>query len=310
MRRSCHDDVVSSDAPARPVTIAVGALVAATAVWGSTFLVTKQSLGGIPAASFVFWRFGIAAGLFLLVRPQQIRAMTPTGARRGCALGLFLASGFLLQTVGLHDTDAGVSGFLTGTAVVLTPLIAAAVFHEHVGSLGWAAVAVATCGLALLVLRSTTVTTGALLTIAGAACFALHIASLSRWADAGDAVGLTAVSVITAAAVSAIVAFASGGLALPADWPTWRSLFYLAVVATCIGFAVQAWAQSVLSATSAAVVMTMEPFFAAVLAMTVGGETLGIAGWVGGALIVTSMFVAELGPRDCCDAMAPRVECC
>jgi len=30
----------------------------------------------------------------------------------------------------------------------------------------------------------------------------------------------------------------------------------------------------------------------------------------GGLIVVASMFVAELGPRDCCDAMPPRVECC
>jgi len=38
--------------------------------------------------------------------------------------------------------------------------------------------------------------------------------------------------------------------------------------------------------------------------------TLPAAGWLGGVLVVTSMFVAELGPRDCCDALAPRIECC
>ena len=290
--------------------VAVVALVAATAAWGSTFLVTKQALAGTSAASFVFWRFAIASVLFALVRPRRIRGLSTTDRRRGIALGLFLASGFLLQTAGLRDTDAGVSGFLTGTAVVLTPVIASAVFREQVGAFGWTAVAVATGGLALLVLRSATVTTGAVLTIAGAACFALHIASLSRWATRENAIGLTAMSVSAAAALTGIASVASGGLALPADAAAWRSLFYLAIVATCIGFVVQAWAQSALSATTAAVVMTMEPFFAALIATTLGGESLGVGGWVGGILIVASMFLAELGARRCCDAMAPRVECC
>ena len=49
-----------------------------------------------------------------------------------------LASGFLLQTTGLQHTLAGVSGFLTGAAVILTPVAAAAFFHEQVGRAGWA----------------------------------------------------------------------------------------------------------------------------------------------------------------------------
>jgi drug/metabolite transporter (DMT)-like permease len=87
-------------------------------------------------------------------------------------------------------------------------------------------------------------------------------------------------------------------------------LLYLALAATCLGFLVQAWAQSVLTAAAAAVVMTMEPLFAAVLAGLVAGESLATGGWIGGLLIVASMFVAELGPRNCCDATMPRVECC
>lgn len=302
---------MSVDTRTTPLTIAaVVALLAATAVWGSTFLVTKQALGGASSASFVFWRFGIAAVLFVLLGRGRIRRLTTTDRRRGVALGVFLASGFLLQTAGLRDTEAGISGFLTGAAVVLTPVIAATVYREQVGTPGWAAVAVATGGLGLLVLRGQAVTAGAIATLAGAACFALHIASLSRWATRENAVGLTAVSVLAAAAAAGTVSILTGQLGRPPDGRAWASLIYLAVVATCIGFVVQAWAQSTLAATTAAVVMTMEPFFAALIATTVGRESLGVAGWAGGVLVVASMFVAELGVRRCCDAMAPRVECC
>ena len=56
--------------------------------------------------------------------------------------------------------------------------------------------------------------------------------------------------------------------------------------------------------------MAMEPVFAAALAVGVGAEALAPAGWLGGLLIVAAMFLAELGPRACCDAMSPRIECC
>ena len=102
----------------------------------------------------------------------------------------------------------------------------------------------------------------------------------------------------------------SGGLDAPPTPSAWRSVLYLAVVATCVGFAAQAWAQSGLSATQAAVVMTLEPVFAAALAAALGGEHISVVAIAGGLIVVASMFVAELGPRDCCDAMSPRVECC
>ncbi|EWT00732.1 permease [Intrasporangium oryzae NRRL B-24470] len=299
----------ASRTSARPLG-AVAALVGATAVWGSTFVVTKQALPETSPASFLVWRFGIAALVLVVAAPRRLRAMTRRELGHGAALGAFLAAGFLLQTHGLLDTDAGVSGFLTGAAVVLTPVVAAAFFGESVGRAGWAAVVLATVGMALLVLRSTTVSLGAALTVAGAACFALHIASLSRWATAANAVALTATSVCIATALCALWAIAGDGLEVPSSMTTWWSAIYVAVAATCVGFVVQAWAQSRLTATTAAVVMTMEPFFAAVFAATAGHEALGSAGVLGGVLVVGAMFVAELGPRGCCDAQSPRIECC
>lgn len=302
---------VPTPAPKRTQTLlATLALVGATAIWGSTFLVTKQSLPEMSPASFLVWRFGLAAIALLVARPRQLVALTRAELHRGLLLGVFLGSGFLLQTIGLLDTDAGVSGFLTGAAVVLTPLVAARWFKERVGGAGWIAVGVSTAGIALLMLRSATVTPGAVLTVAGAACFALHISALSRWATPVNAIGLTTSSVSVAAALCAVVAFAEGGLEPPPTATTWWSVIYLALAATCCGFVVQAWAQSMLTATTAAIVMTTEPLFAAVLAVTGGEETLGIAGWAGGVLVVASMFIAEFGPRRCCDALSPRIECC
>lgn len=290
---------------------AVVALVGATAVWGSTFVVTKASLDAVAPAAFLSWRFGMAAVLLLAVRPARVCALSGIELRRGLVLGVLLGSGFLLQTVGLVTTAAGLSGFLTGVSVVLTPVVAAVFFGASVGRAGWFAVGLGAVGLVLLTRGAdTTWSLGAALTLGGAVCFAGHITGLSQWATRANAYGLTAWSVTVAAVLCAVVAVLRGQAAIPADGGAWWSLVYLALVATCLGLGVQAWAQSALSATTSAVVMTMEPVFAALIAATLGGEVLPLLAWLGGLLVVSSMFVAELGPRQCCDATTPRIECC
>ena len=287
------------------------ALVAAPAVWGSTFVVTKGSLDDLAPATFLAWRFGLAAVVLLVVRPARVRALTRVELWRGVVLGLLLGSGFVLQTVGLSTTTAGLSGFLTGVSVILTPVLAAAAFDASVGRAGWLAVGVGAVGLILLTRgEGTGLSLGAALTLFGAVCFAGHITCLSEWATPGNAYGLTAWSVSVAAALCAAVAVLNRQATSPATDATWLSLVYLALVATCLGLGVQAWAQSALTATTAAVVMTMEPVFAALIAVAFAGETLPPAAWLGGLLVVSSMFVAELGPRECCDAQSPRIECC
>ena len=291
---------------------ATAGLVAATAVWGSTFIVTKDSLDELDPASFLTWRFGIGAVALLLVRPRAVTRLTRPDRRRSAALGFALATGFLLQTTGLQHTLAGVSGFLTGAAVILTPVVAAVFFKEHIGAAGWAAVALCTLGIAVLAGGvSAPSSLGAALTLGGAACFAVHITGLSQWATRENAYGMTALSVTVAAVLCGVVAaVGADGITVPTTLAAWQAAFYLGIVATCIGFAVQAWAQSALTATTAAVVMTMEPVFAAVIAIALGESGLGWLGWAGGLLVVAGMALAELGPRQCCDAMAPRVECC
>ncbi|WP_281287990.1 DMT family transporter [Humibacillus xanthopallidus] len=307
-----HTDPTRHPEPARRAAVpATAALLAATAVWGSTFVVTKDSVDELAPASFLTWRFGIAAAALLLVRPTTLRDLARTDLWRASGLGVFLAAGFLLQTTGLLHTLAGVSGFLTGAAVILTPLVAALLFSERVGRSGWLAVGLSALGLAALTGGvSAPSALGALLTLGGAAFFALHITGLSQWASRENAYALTAVSVTTAALLCALVAGLTGGVTAPATSSTWSAVVYLGVVATCIGFGVQAWAQSALSATTAAVVMTMEPVFAAGLAFALGERGIGPWGWVGGMLVVAGMAFSELGPRRCCDAMSPRIECC
>jgi drug/metabolite transporter (DMT)-like permease len=304
---------------------ATAALVAATAAWGSTFLVTKQTLDELSPPAVLTWRFGLAAAVLVLARPAKVLALSGTERRRATVVGLFLGTGFLLQTVGLETTDAGTAGFLTGVAVIATPVAARVVFGERVEPLAWASVAVAALGVWLLAGGPGGVTAGALLTLAGALGFTGHITCLSQWATPGNAYGLTGWSVAVAALLCAAAGAVSGalagpggtggsgvsdGLAVPSSAGAWVSVAYLALVATCLGFVVQAWAQSQLNAAAAAVVMTMEPVFAALLAVTVGGESLAVIGWLGGALVVASMFLTELGPRGCCDVQSPRLGCC
>jgi drug/metabolite transporter (DMT)-like permease len=295
--------------PGRPA--ASGALLFATAAWGSTFVVTKSSLGELAPATFLLWRFGVAAVVLLAVSARRTRGLTRPDRWRGVALGVLLGGGFLLQTTGLQDTSAGLSGFLTGSSVVMVPVLASVVLSTRVTAQGWLAVGLSAVGLVLLTSGpGAGFSAGAVLTLAGAAGFAGHITALSAWATPSNAVGITTVSVVVAAGTCAVWSALTGQLAAPRSPGAWAAVLWVALVATCLGLAVQAWAQGALTATSAAVIMTMEPVFAALLAVLVADELLGPAAWLGGLLVVLAMGTAEIGVRECCDATAPRVECC
>ncbi|MCA1712047.1 MAG: DMT family transporter [Actinobacteria bacterium] len=283
------------------------ALLAVTAVWGSTFVVVKDAVERMPVTDFLTWRFGLAALAMLLLRPRSCASLPARGRRAGLLLGLALGGGYLLQTLGLQTTSAAVSGFITGMFVVLTPLGAAVLLRQAPDRLAWAAVGLATVGLGLLSLRGFTVGGGELLTLGCAAAFALHIVGLGRWASSYDAYGLAVVQLLTVAALCGLVAV-PGGLAAPPDLGVWGALLLTALAATALAFVVQTWAQAHLPPTRAAVVMTMEPVFGGLFAVGLAGERLGPRTLLGALLVLAAMVLTEVGPRRGAEGRVERLE--
>ncbi|MDQ1463349.1 MAG: hypothetical protein QOC73_290 [Actinomycetota bacterium] len=283
------------------------ALVAVTAVWGSTFVVVKDAVEQMPVTDFLTWRFALAALAMLMLRPRAVATLGTAGRRAGLLLGLALGAGYLLQTLGLQTTSAAVSGFITGMFVVLTPLGAAVLLRQPPGRTAWLAVVLATVGLGFLALRGFSIGGGELLTLGCAAAFALHIVGLGRWAASYDVYGLAVVQLITVAGMCAVVAV-PGGLAVPPDAGVWGALALTALAATAVAFVVQTWAQAHLPPTRAAVVMTMEPVFAGLFAVVAGGERLGPRTLIGAALVLAAMVLTEVGPRRGAEGDVERLE--
>jgi len=268
-------------------------LVSVTAVWGSTFFLIRDLVAHVPSADFLAVRFAIAAVVMAVVFRRQLMGLTRRQVLIGVGLGLLYGLAQLLQTVGLEHTDASVSGFVTGSYVVLTPVLGALLLRDRVPGTTWLAVGLAAVGLAVLSLRGLSMGYGEALTLGSAALYALHIIGLGRWSTAGSATGLATVQAFVITAVTAVGAV-PGGLTLPATGGQWASLLYMALVAGALALWAQTWAQSHLAASRAAVVMTMEPVFAAGFAVLLGGESATARMVLGGALVLTAMYVVEL----------------
>lgn len=281
---------------ARTRVIATVLLLAMTASWGSTFFLIKDLVVHIPSADFLVVRFAIAATAMCLVFHRQMRALPPSAVRAAVLLGGLYGSAQLLQTTGLEHTSASVSGFVTGAYVVLTPILGALLLRERLPGAMWVAVLLATVGLGVLSLRGFAIGLGESLTLAAALLYALHIIGLGRWSTPAQATGMACVQAAVISLV-ALVAALPGGITLPATGGQWVSLVYMALVAGAFALWAQTWAQAHVHPTRAAIVMTTEPVFAALFAVLFGGESLTGRMLLGGALVLTAMYVSELRGR-------------
>jgi len=282
--------------PAARTRLATLLLVALTAVWGSTFFLIRDLLETVPPVDFLAVRFSLSAVIMLIVFWRPVRALSRQQVLVGVGLGALYGLAQIFQTQGLATTPASVSGFITGTYVVLTPVFTAVLLRERVAGSTWAAVGLATVGLALLSLNGLSVGVGEAITLLAAALYALHIVGLGRYSASEIATGLSVVQMVVIALLC-VVGAVPGGVVLPSTPAQWASVLYMVVFASILALWVQTWAQAHMPATRAAIVMTLEPVFAAFFAVTLGDETATLRMVVGGALVLTAMYAVELLAR-------------
>lgn len=263
-------------------------LVAVTAVWGWTFVLVKDAISQYPTLPFLGIRFILAALVMVIaVRRLPTRAVL----RVGIPIGLALAAGYLLQTVGLQTTSAGNAGLITGLFVVFTPLLEG-LLGTHVPRRTFVAAVVALCGASLLAgAGGTGFHLGDVLVVGCALAFGAHIVMLGRWGPGLPAAPLAMVQMLVAGLL-----FAGAGAPQMSVPPTavWPALAVTAVLASALGFLIQTWAQMHISASRTALVLATEPAWALLAAVVLAGQRLGPLQGVGALLVLVAIIGHEV----------------
>ena len=280
----------------RTTLLAALLLLMLAACWGSTFFLIKDLIDRVPTVDFLAVRFAIASVVLLAVAPRAVARLSPVVRRHAVVLGMLYGVAQILQTAGLAHTPASVSGFVTGLYVVLTPLLAAVILRTRIPSVTWVAVVLATAGLAVLALRGLSIGYGELITLASAVLYALHIVGLGAWSTARDALGMTILQICVIAVVCTL-STVHDGIVMPDRTGDWLSVLYMALVAGAFAMFAQTWAQAHLPPTRSAIIMSMEPVFASLFAVWLGGEDVTSRLLLGGAMVLAAMLVVELAPR-------------
>lgn len=268
--------------------------MAVTAVWGVTFVQVKDAVALYPLFAFLAVRFAIASCALAPVGVRRLRALGRGGVGAGAFAGALLGAGYALQTAGLQRTSVSSTGFITGMYVVLTPLIALILFRVRAARSAWVGVLLATVGLVLLSGRVQAGGVGGdLLVLGGAAVYSLQIVLMERFAPLYDAVAFTLVEMAAACAGLFVVAISAGQLQVPHGLTVWGALLVTGVFASALAFLAQTWAQRRATATQTALAFSLEPVWAAFFGLTLAGDRLGVLSWLGCAVIMAGIVVAE-----------------
>jgi drug/metabolite transporter (DMT)-like permease len=271
------------------------ALVVAAACFGVTFVMVKDAVNDVSPAGFIVLRFTIGTATLApfawvsrrrSARPDPL----PSVVKVSVALGLALAVGYMLQTVGLQYTSASNSAFITGLFVVFTPLIQIALRHRGLGPVTATAVALAVTGLFLITGASFDVGAGDLLSLGCAFAFAVQIVILGRWSARFDPF------VLNTAQMAALAVFTLPALAFTGPGVltarAWTAIVVTGLACSALAFTLQVYGQRHAPATRSALLLSLEPVFATVTAYATGNG-LGALGVLGAAGILAAIVVEE-----------------
>lgn len=262
----------------------------ATLLWGTTFVVIKQSLESLSASQITLARFAVAA---LCFAPFLLRLERRVW-RAGLELGFYLWLGYATQAVGLEYTTASRSAFITTLYVVILPMFLGLIGHKLRLPV-WAAAVMAIVGVGLLSYDGSPPNLGDVWTLGTALAYTFYIWRLEHFVAVRSypTLPITGVQMLGVALLS--------GLWVAWEGPSWSAsgfpyaqMLYLGLVATALCIWLQALGQRTVPAPEAAIAFTLEPVYAAIFAYFMLGERLGVQGLVGGLLILGATLVSQL----------------
>lgn len=270
-------------------------LLAITLIWGSTFTITKFTLNELPPLQLQGTRFLAAAVMVGIYTWRDIKTTSTRSLRAGLILGVLLGAGFALQTVGLVETTASKAGFLTGTMVVFTPLVQLAI-ERRWPTLG-NAIAVGIVGAGLYLFTSPgggNFNSGDLLVLFCAVVFAFYIVYLDVFTKERFDREIVFWQFVATSAIGFIASpfldttepvFSVGSIG---------AVLYLAFFASTIAIFVQSKYQRETTPTKAAIIFTMEPIFAAIIAYFVLSEVMTGIEVLGAAIMFSGLLFSEI----------------
>jgi drug/metabolite transporter (DMT)-like permease len=273
----------------------VYALMLVTVLWGWSFVAIHQALSTISASAFNAYRFALGAFvLFIMLALRNKLNIKVATLRDGVIAGLALFLAFSFQTLGITYTTASNSSFITGLAVVFTPILAWKILKLKLNWQQLLSAFIAAIGLGFLTMNELRLNRGDLLVLCCALFMALHIILLSKVSRNHDSEVLAFIQVSVVALMSLIWSSGVGQMSVPNNFQAISTLLIMGIAGTSVAYYVQTKAQIASSPSTIALILVLEPLFGGLFGYLLAGDRLTMANMFGAILIIIAMIFAEI----------------
>ncbi|MFB0921730.1 MAG: DMT family transporter, partial [Oscillospiraceae bacterium] len=149
------------------------ALIITTMIWGTSFVVLKNTLNSVPTLYILAFRFSGAAILLALLFFKELKNIDKKYVINGMVLGTLLFGGYVVQTYGLLYSTPSKNAFLTAAYCVLVPFVVWIVSKKRPDKYNFISTIICIVGVGLVSLKNDrTVELGDVLTVCSSVFYA------------------------------------------------------------------------------------------------------------------------------------------
>ncbi|UOD34495.1 EamA family transporter [Deferribacteraceae bacterium V6Fe1] len=266
-------------------------------IWGSTFIIVKESIEKVEPSLFISYRFLIASLIllpFLIIKKDKVNK---DSVLAGLFIGAVLFTVFYFQTFALKYITASVTGFLTGIYTLFVPILSYVFLRKKPYPTSIVAVFLSTIGLYLISFQNTlNFGVGEVFALINAFGIAVHIILTDYYSKKYDTTVLTAIQIMVVTFLSIIFTYASGiDIKIKPEKDIIFALILTGFLATVVAFFIQTAMQKYTTPTKAAILFTLEPVSSAIFGYLIGKEILTFNQYIGASIIIIAMLVSEVG---------------
>jgi len=270
------------------------ALFGAALIWGSSFLIVKNSMDTMKPHVLLGFRFTIGCLLLCIIFHNKLKQLNREYFGKGALVGVFLFLAYSMQTIGITDTTPGKNAFLTAIYCVLVPFLYWIVDKKRPDIYNFIAAFISITGIGLVSLNGDfSIRMGDAFTLVGGFFYAAHMIAVAKFSRKKDPVLITILQFGYAAVFSWIVAFFFEDL--PTHWTTGSiiGLLYLAVFATTIALLLQNIGQKHTNPSPAAIILSLESVFGVLFSVIFYHEKITLPLFIGFLLIFLAVIISE-----------------
>ncbi|MCF1448884.1 DMT family transporter [Agrobacterium vitis] len=278
-------------------------LLLAAAIWGGGFVAQSTAMDHLGAHWFNALRFGIATLVllpFAVLESRRSRDRLSVGdVRMFIIIGVLLFAAQTAQQFGLKTTTVTNASFLTGLYVVIVPVLAVVFLRHRPHWIIWPSALAALLGILLLSGGSlSALSTGDGLTILCAGFFAVQILLTGRIIQTlSRPLALAAIQFAVTALLCTLAALSLEPISLADIENSMTQILYGGLLSSGLAFSLQIIGQRYTSSSQAAIFMSSEALFGALLGAVILHESLAPIGYLGCALMFLAMLAVEIVPE-------------